>query len=73
MAKRLTEPELAEEFRRLGMKIKRSEKGGISVYGLNRFPVTLYKSQWRKLLRMAPIILAFIDLFDALLPEKPNK
>ena len=73
MAARLADPELAAEFKRRGMKIKRSAKGGVSVYGLNRFPVTLYKSQWIKLLRMAPIILAFIDLFDSCLPEKPTK
>ena len=33
--------------------IKVSEKGGVSVYGLGRFPVTLYKEQWLKLLGMA--------------------
>jgi hypothetical protein len=33
--------------------IKVSEKGGVSVYGLGRFPVTLYKEQWEKLLSMA--------------------
>ena len=34
-----------------GMSIKVSQKGGVSVYGLGRFPVTLYKEQWEKLLR----------------------
>ncbi len=33
--------------------LKVSEKGGVSVYGLGRFPVTLYKEQWTKLLDMA--------------------
>ena len=37
-----------------------SEKGGVSVYGLGRFPVTLYKEQWTKLLDMADEIRAFI-------------
>ena len=37
-----------------------SEKGGVSVYGLGRFPVTLYKEQWTKLLDMAEEIRAFI-------------
>jgi hypothetical protein len=37
-----------------------SEKGGVSVYGLGRFPVTLYKEQWTKLLSMADEILGFI-------------
>jgi hypothetical protein len=43
-----------------GMTLKVSEKGGVSVYGLGRFPVTLYKEQWRKLLDMADEIRAFI-------------
>ena len=38
-----------------------SEKGGVSVYGLGRFPVTLYKEQWLKLLAMADEIRRFID------------
>jgi len=42
------------------MTIKVSEKGGVSVYGLGRFPVTLYKEQWLKLLDMAGEIRAFI-------------
>jgi len=40
--------------------IKVSEKGAVSVYGLGRFPVTLYKEQWLKLLGMAEEIQAFI-------------
>jgi hypothetical protein len=40
--------------------LKVSEKGGVSVYGLGRFPVTLYKEQWTKLLDMADDIRAFI-------------
>jgi hypothetical protein len=40
--------------------IKVSEKGGVSVYGLGRFPVTLYKEQWLKLLGMAEEIRGFI-------------
>ena len=39
--------------------IRVSEKGGVSVYGLGRFPVTLYKEQWVKLLDMADDIRAF--------------
>jgi len=38
-----------------------SEKGGVSVYGLGRFPVTLYKEQWLKLLDMADEIRRFIE------------
>ncbi len=40
--------------------LKVSEKGGVSVYGLGRFPVTLYKEQWEKLLGMTDDIKAFI-------------
>ena len=43
-----------------GITLKVSEKGGVSVYGLGRFPVTLYKEQWLKLLEMAAEIRAFI-------------
>jgi hypothetical protein len=43
-----------------GVSMKVSEKGGVSIYGLGRFPVTLYKEQWEKLLDMADDIRAFI-------------
>jgi hypothetical protein len=43
-----------------GTSLKVSEKGGVSVYGMGRFPVTLYKEQWLKLLDMADEIRAFI-------------
>ena len=36
-----------------GISMKVSEKGGLSIYGLGRFPVTLYKEQWTKLLGMS--------------------
>jgi hypothetical protein len=42
------------------ISMKVSEKGGLSVYGLGRFPVTLYKEQWLKLLGMAEEIRKFI-------------
>jgi len=42
------------------VSLKVSEKGGVSVYGLGRFPVTLYKEQWAKLLDLADEIRAFI-------------
>ena len=41
-------------------RLRVSEKGGLSVYGLGRFPVTLYKEQWLRLLDMADEIRAFI-------------
>jgi hypothetical protein len=40
---------------------KISEKGALSVYGLGRFPVTLYKEQWKKLLDKNEMILHFIE------------
>jgi hypothetical protein len=52
--------------------LKVSEKGGVSVYGLGRFPVTLYKEQWAKLLGMADEIRAFIAEHDAQLKAKPE-
>lgn len=44
-----------------GLALKISEKGGLSVYGLGRFPVTLYQEQWDKLLAQADDIRAFIE------------
>lgn len=49
----------SKSSRATSMKV--SEKGGVSVYGLGRFPVTLYKEQWTKLLDMADDIRAFIE------------
>jgi hypothetical protein len=45
--------------RAISMKV--TEKGGLSVYGLGRFPVTLYRGQWERLLAQAPAILEFIQ------------
>jgi hypothetical protein len=47
-----------------------SEKGALSVYGLGRFPVTLYREQWEKLLGMAEDIRRFIEENDHLLKKK---
>lgn len=43
-----------------GVSLKVSPKGGVSVYGLGRFPITFYQEQWHKLLDMADEIRAFI-------------
>jgi hypothetical protein len=43
------------------VSMKVSEKGAVSVYGLGRFPVTLYQEQWQKLLAMSDQIKAFIE------------
>ena len=53
-----------------GISLKVSEKGGVSVYGLGRFPVTLYKEQWTKLLDLAEDIRSFIRENDAQLKTK---
>ena len=52
------------------MSLKVSEKGGLSVYGLGRFPVTLYKEQWIRLLAMADEIRNFIRENDSALKTK---
>ncbi|HET9584889.1 MAG TPA: hypothetical protein VFP38_12650 [Bradyrhizobium sp.] len=52
------------------LRLKVSEKGALSVYGMGRFPVTLYKEQWLKLLGMADEIRAFIAANDAQLKAK---
>jgi hypothetical protein len=53
-----------------GMSLKVSPKGGVSVYGLGRFPLTLYKEQWAKLLEMADEIRAFIRAHESELKTK---
>jgi hypothetical protein len=53
-----------------GVSLKVSEKGGLSVYGLGRFPVTLYKEQWTKLLDMSDEIRTFITTHDRELKTK---
>ena len=50
--------------------LKVSEKGGVSVYGLGRFPITLYQEQWIKLLDMADEIRAFIRTNESSLKTK---
>jgi len=55
-----------------GVSLKVSEKGGVSVYGLGRFPVTLYKEQWTKLLDMADDIRGFIRDNEASLKAKDS-
>ena len=56
-----------------GVSLKVSEKGGVSVYGLGRFPVTLYKEQWTRLLDMADDIRAFLTAHDAELKAKEKR
>ena len=53
-----------------GIRLKVSERGAVSVYGLRRFPVTLYKEQWLKLLDRSGDIRAFIAANKAQLKSK---
>jgi hypothetical protein len=52
------------------VSMKVSEKGGLSIYGLGRFPVTLYKEQWSRLLDMADEIRSFIAQNESKLKAK---
>jgi hypothetical protein len=52
------------------LRLKVSEKGGLSVYGLGRFPVTLYKEQWSRLLDYADEIRSFMQANDQQLKAK---
>jgi hypothetical protein len=54
------------------VSLKVSEKGGVSVYGLGRFPVTLYKEQWTKLLSITDEIRTFIKENETKLKAKPE-
>jgi hypothetical protein len=79
----MSEEELKTELERLrrenaalkkgtntGIRMKVSEKGAVSIYGMGRFPVTLYKEQWLKLLNMSDEIRAFIAANEAALKAK---
>src|SRR5579862_3114921 len=77
-----TDEELRSEIERLraenealkkprgNVYLKVSEKGGLSVYGMGRFPITLYREQWEKLLGMADEIRNFIRENDQSLKKK---
>ena len=53
-----------------GVSLKVSQKGAVSLYGMGRFPVTLYKEQWLKILEMSDVIRAFIADNNSALKEK---
>ena len=55
------ENEALKKKRNTSVSMKVSEKGAVSVYGLGRFPVTLYQEQWQKLLALADEIKTFIE------------
>lgn len=59
---RIAELEKRAEPKRSGkLEFKVGEKGGVSVYGLGRFPVTLYYEQWLRLLAVAAELRAFLE------------
>ncbi|MDH5509530.1 MAG: hypothetical protein OEZ32_04155 [Nitrospinota bacterium] len=53
-----------------GISMKVSAKGALSIYGMGRFPVTLYKEQWIKLLDIAEEIRSFIKTHEEELKSK---
>lgn len=65
-----TENDALKKTSARGLSLKVSEKGALSVYGLGRFPVTLYKEQWTKLLGMSDEIRVFMKVNDASLKAK---
>jgi hypothetical protein len=82
MGKAMSDEDLKAELERLrnenavlkkgaaAIRMKISEKGAVSIYGMGRFPVTLYKEQWLKLLDMSAEIRAFIAANEAQLKTK---
>jgi hypothetical protein len=62
--------EKSEQAQRGSLYCKVSEKGAISVYGLQRMPVTLYVEQWERLLNFADQIRQFMEEHDAELKRK---
>lgn len=62
--------EQIEERKPGQLRLKISEKGGLSVYGLGRFPVTLYKEQWARLLDHSDEIKKFLKDHDQALKAK---
>ncbi len=64
------ENELLKKGTSKGVSLKVSEKGGVSVYGLGRFPITLYKEQWLTLLDMEETIRQFITANEGALKTK---
>lgn len=55
------------------LTFKVSEKGALSVYGIQRFPVTLYVDQWERLIKATPQMNDFIKANQATLQRKPVK
>lgn len=73
LAKLQAENEALSKAKRVGLTYKVSEKGALSVYGLGRFPVTLYREQWATLFDNRDAILAFIEANKGKLTTKADK
>jgi len=58
---------------RRGTRLAVSEKGGVSLYGLRRFPITFYKEEWERILAMADEIQGFIRENEAALKRKASE
>lgn len=54
------------------ISMKVSEKGALSIYGLGRFPVTLYKGQWLRLISVIAQIKSFIEEHTSELADKES-
>ena len=73
LLKRIAELEQQAHAKKLvDLEFRVSEKGGISVYGLGRFPVTLYYEQWIRLLARAEELRSFIEENKSKLKLKPR-
>jgi hypothetical protein len=59
-----------KEARSAKISFKVSEKGALSVYGMGRFPITLYKGQWERLIQVIPQLQAFMAENSAKLAVK---
>ena len=70
LARVLAENEHLKRQQSRGLHLKVSEKGALSVYGLGRFPVTLYKEQWTQLLDFTQDIRTFLAQHDHELKRK---
>jgi hypothetical protein len=70
LAKLKAENEALKQSSARGISLKVSQKGAVSLYGMGRFPVTLYKEQWLKILEMADVLRNFIKENDAQLKAK---
>lgn len=64
------EAQVAKTPAKKALSLKVSQKGAVSLYGMGRFPVTLYKSQWEQLLNESENIRTFLNEKDALLAKK---